>query len=79
MLALGIWSFPAPIHKRQTEFNMLVFLNDQFVPEAQATISVFDRSFLYGDGLFETMRVFQGRPFCWAEHMERLERGARPF
>ncbi len=56
--------------------SMIVFLNGQFVPEAQATVSVFDRSFLYGDGLFETLRVFGGKPFRWAEHIERLQRGA---
>jgi aminodeoxychorismate lyase len=55
---------------------MTVFLNGQFVPEAEAAISVFDRSFLYGDGLFETMLVSNGKPFRWAQHMERLERGA---
>lgn len=55
---------------------MIVFLNGQFVPEAQATVSVFDRSFLYGDGLFETMRVANGKPFRWTQHLERLERGA---
>jgi branched-chain amino acid aminotransferase len=55
---------------------MIVFLNGQFVPEAQAMVSVFDRSFLYGDGLFETMRVFRGKPFRWAEHMDRFQRGA---
>jgi aminodeoxychorismate lyase len=55
---------------------MIVFLNGDFVPEKDAVISVFDRSFLYGDGLFETMRVVRGRPFRWSEHMERLERGA---
>lgn len=55
---------------------MTVFLNSQFVPEAAATVSVFDRSFLYGDGLFETLRVANGRPFRWAQHLERLERGA---
>jgi aminodeoxychorismate lyase len=54
---------------------MIVFLNGQFVPEAQATVSVFDRSFLYGDGLFETMRVTKGKPFRWWEHMERLRKG----
>ena len=54
---------------------MTVFLNGQFVPEAQATVSVFDRSFLYGDGLFETMLVSNGKPFRWTQHMERLERG----
>ncbi len=54
---------------------MIVFLNGQFVPEEQAVVSVFDRSFLYGDGLFETMRVTKGKPFRWWEHMERLRKG----
>ncbi|MGC3958788.1 MAG: aminodeoxychorismate lyase [Verrucomicrobiota bacterium] len=54
---------------------MIVFLNGQFVPEQQATVSVFDRSFLYGDGLFETLRVTKGKPFRWWEHMERLRKG----
>jgi aminodeoxychorismate lyase len=55
---------------------MLVFLNGQFVPEQQAVISVNDRGFMYGDGLFETMRVCGGRPFRMAQHLERLTRGA---
>ena len=54
---------------------MIVFINGKFVPEEQATVSVFDRAFLYGDGLFETMRVINGKPFRWWEHMERLRRG----
>jgi branched-chain amino acid aminotransferase len=56
---------------------MTVFLNGQFVPEAEATVSVLDRSFLYGDGLFETMRVANGKVFRWAQHLDRLERGAQ--
>ena len=55
---------------------MFVFLNGQFVPEAEAVVSVNDRGFLYGDGLFETTRVFNGRPFRLAQHLERLVRGA---
>ena len=55
---------------------MIVFVNGQFVPEAAATVSVFDRSFLYGDGLFETLLVANGKPFRWTSHMQRLERGA---
>jgi len=55
---------------------MVVFLNGQFVPEVQAVVPVNDRSFLYGDGLFETMRVFNGRPFRMAQHLERMVRGA---
>jgi aminodeoxychorismate lyase len=55
---------------------MIVFLNGEFVPEERATVSVMDRSFLYGDGLFETMLVHNSLPFRWSEHMERLQRGA---
>ncbi len=55
---------------------MVVFLNGRFLPEEQATVSIFDRSFLYGDGLFETMRICRGRPFCWQRHWQRLERAA---
>jgi aminodeoxychorismate lyase len=53
-----------------------IFLNGQFVPEERAVVSVLDRGFLYGDGLFETMRIFNGKPFRWGQHLERLERGA---
>jgi len=56
---------------------MIVFLNGQFVPEQQAVVSVFDRGFLYGDGLFETLLVRQGQPFRWGQHLDRLQRGAQ--
>lgn len=55
---------------------MLVFLNGQFVPETQAVVSVNDRGFMYGDGLFETLPVVNGRPFRLMPHLERLIRGA---
>jgi branched-chain amino acid aminotransferase len=55
---------------------MMVFVNGQFLPENQAVISVFDRGFLYGDGLFETIRVFNGKPFRWTQHLERFQHGA---
>src|SRR5262245_29607284 len=54
---------------------MLVFLNGKFVPEKKAVVSVFDRSFLYGDGLFEAIPIFNGKPFRWAQHIERFQRG----
>jgi branched-chain amino acid aminotransferase len=56
---------------------VLVFLNGKFVPEEKAVVSVFDRGFLYGDGLFEAIRVLNGKPFRWVEHIERLQQGAR--
>jgi branched-subunit amino acid aminotransferase/4-amino-4-deoxychorismate lyase len=55
---------------------MIVFLNGNFVAEDQALVSVFDRSFLYGDGLFETMRICRGKPFRWEAHWDRLSHGA---
>src|SRR5262249_3309468 len=54
---------------------MIVFFNGQFVPEEQACVSVFDRGFLYGDGLFETVLVSNGKPFRWDQHLHRLLRG----
>src|SRR5436190_12299040 len=54
---------------------MLVFLNGQFVPEEHAVVSVFDRAFLYGDGIFEAVRISNARPFRWQQHLDRLQRG----
>lgn len=56
---------------------MIVFVNGRLVSEEKAVVSVLDRGFLYGDGLFETMAVFHGRPFRWTQHWERFEAGAR--
>ena len=41
----------------------------------EARVSVFDRGFLYGDGVFETIRVQEGRPFRWSRHFQRLAAG----
>jgi branched-chain amino acid aminotransferase len=54
---------------------MQVFLNGEFVPEERAVVSVTDRSFLYGDGLYETVPFYDRKPFRWAAHMERLDQG----
>ena len=55
---------------------MYIYLDGQFVDERCATVSVFDRGFLYGDGVFETMRAYQGR-IAWVErHLERLFQSA---
>lgn len=53
-----------------------VWLHGRIVPAAEATVSIFDRSFLYGDGLFETLRSYQGRIFQSDAHLDRLEAGA---
>ncbi|HUJ09614.1 MAG TPA: aminotransferase class IV [Verrucomicrobiae bacterium] len=51
------------------------YVNGRFRPEAQASVSIFDRGFLYGDGVFETMRTYGGRLFRAVEHMDRLFEG----
>lgn len=55
---------------------MIAFLNGRFVHEARAVVSAFDRGFLYGDGVFETLRIVRGLPFQWDAHLARLARGA---
>ncbi len=53
---------------------MWVFLNDQFVKKDQALISVFDHGFLYGAGVFETLRAYGKRIFLLDRHLARLHR-----
>ena len=54
---------------------MIVYLNGSFVDQAAAQISVDDRGFLFADGVYEVIRLYDGRPFMMAEHMERLHAG----
>ncbi len=51
---------------------MKVYVNGEILDEDKATISVFDRGFLYGDGLFETMRSYEGIIFHLGDHLKRL-------
>lgn len=54
-----------------------VYLNGQYVETEKANISVNDRCFLYGDGVFETIRSYQGRLFLLDQHLQRLQRSAQ--
>ncbi|GGK33436.1 4-amino-4-deoxychorismate lyase [Caldalkalibacillus thermarum] len=56
---------------------MLLLLNGKLVAKDEAHISVFDHGFLYGAGLFETFRTYQGHPFLLDDHLARLEKGCR--
>jgi len=56
---------------------MKVYLNGEFVDQADAKISVFDHGFLYGDGIFEGIRLYDGNVYKLDEHLERLEFSAR--
>lgn len=55
---------------------MFIFLNERVVPAEEALLSVFDHGFLYGDGIYETMRAYGGKVFRLEEHLRRLERSA---
>ena len=52
----------------------IVFINGEYVAAEQATVSVFDRGFLFGDGIYEVIPVYQGRCFQLAGHLARLKR-----
>ena len=53
---------------------MWIYLNDAFVQRDKAVISVFDHGFLYGDGVYETLRAYNGRIFMLSQHLARLQR-----
>ena len=57
--------------------GMLIYLNGEFVPEEEAKISVFDHGFLYGDGVFEGIRAYNGKVFKLDEHIDRLYESAK--
>ncbi|MBM4238246.1 MAG: D-amino acid aminotransferase, partial [Gammaproteobacteria bacterium] len=52
----------------------ICYLNGEWLPLAEAKISPLDRSFLFGDGVYEVVPVFAGRPFRFSEHFDRLGR-----
>ena len=62
--------------KRQTERNPkdVVYVNGSFVPRAEARVSVEDRGFVFGDGVYEVLRAINGRFFATRFHNQRLER-----
>ena len=50
----------------------LIYVNGQIVPKSQAMVSVYDHGLLYGDGVFEGIRVYNGRIFKAQQHLDRL-------
>lgn len=56
--------------------EQLIYVNNQFVPKEEAVISVYDHGFLYGDGVFEGIRVYGGNIFKLKEHINRLYESA---
>lgn len=56
---------------------MKIYINGKFVSPDKARVSVYDRGFLYGDSVFETLRVYEGKPFMLRKHLLRLFNSAR--
>lgn len=62
---------PAPVRE------LTIYLDGKFVPESEAKVSVFDHGLLYGDGVFEGIRFYNGRVFRLEQHLDRLWDSAR--
>lgn len=61
------------------EKEPLVYIDGEFFPKSKAKISVFDHGLLYGDGVFEGIRAYNGVVFKLREHVDRLYRSAHPI
>lgn len=62
--------------KPALEKELLVYIDGEYYPKSQAKISVYDHGFLYGDGVFEGIRAYNGVVFKLKEHVDRLYRSA---
>ena len=56
---------------------MIVYLDGKFLDSTEAKVSVFDHGLLYGDGIFEGIRIYGGNIFRLDDHLERLEMSAK--
>jgi len=60
-----------------TMTDRLVYLNGKLVPQSEAVVSVYDHGLLYGDGVFEGIRIYGGKVFLLEDHLKRLYESAR--
>src|SRR5438132_13903795 len=67
------------IHTRSgaSAMDLTVYVNGKFLPQSEAKVSVFDHGLLYGDGVFEGIRAYNGRVFKLERHMDRLFHSAK--
>ena len=56
---------------------LVTYVNGTFVPKEEAKVSVYDHGYLYGDGIFEGIRAYEGRIFRLEQHLDRLFESAR--
>ncbi len=76
---VGKYSLPGPdvwANPALTTEKPLVYVNGRMVPKSQAMVNVYDHGLLYGDGVFEGIRVYKGKIFKCMRHIERLWKSA---
>ena len=56
--------------------NEMIWINGDVMPLADARVGVEDRGYQFADGVYEVIRLYDGRPFTLREHLERLEKSA---
>ncbi|MGI9387151.1 MAG: D-amino acid aminotransferase, partial [Methyloligellaceae bacterium] len=54
--------------------SRIVYVNGDYMPESEAKVSIFDRAFLFADGIYEVTAVIDGKLVDYEPHMERLHR-----
>ncbi|WP_423818532.1 aminotransferase class IV [Salinimicrobium sp. TIG7-5_MAKvit] len=59
--------------KNKKTYLAEVYLNGQWMPPQEATVSVFDRGFMFGDGIYEVTPFYHGKPFRLQDHLDRLK------
>ena len=55
----------------------MVYINNRIIPVEEATISPFDRGFLFADGVYESIRTYNGKLFRFKDHLDRLKRSLK--
>jgi branched-chain amino acid aminotransferase len=66
-----------PVQSTPIGLDGIVYLDGAFLPAGQAAVNVYDHGLLYGDGVFEGIRAYNGRVFKLARHLERLVDSAK--
>ena len=59
--------------KNRKTYPKEVYLNGKWMPPEKATVSVFDRAFMFGDGIYEVTPFYRGKPFRLQDHIDRLK------
>jgi len=71
-----MWWIGLPAFGTLDDMAAIVNVNGRIVDQDHAVISVFDHGFLYGEGVYETIRTYNGQPFLFDRHLRRLRTSA---